>query len=331
MSSVSLPEVPDGVLDASGAVRFGTYRGELRQVTLPRGSFFRHKRWIYTFVATKEIIALHAIVDLGYAANAFVLVADRAARSVLYDKGFTGLPRPFVHVGPRAGDARFRLPGVDLRAGFSSADGSYRQHVRASGLLWLGELATTQGPPALTVIAPIAKGGTNVTQKSAALAASGMLEVAGRSFDLRGGVGGFDYTNGLLARHTAWRWAFACGTLGDVRIGFNLVEGFNEANGVSENALFFGEELVPLGRARFSWNRNDVLATWRCTTEPANGAALDLTFEPIGAHREDRNLGIVRSHFAQPVGHFSGTITLHGRSYPVEHLPGVTEDQDVVW
>ncbi|WP_394839869.1 DUF2804 domain-containing protein [Pendulispora rubella] len=329
---MTLDHVPAGVVDGSGAVRFGTYRGELRQVALPRGSFFRHKRWVYTFVATPEIIALHAIVDLGYASNAFALVADRAAKSILYDKGFTGLPRPFVHVGPRAGDARFRLPGVDLRAGFSSADGTYRQRVQTAGLLWLGELATAQSPPALTVIAPMPKGGTNVTQKSAALAASGMIEVAGRSFDLREGVGGFDYTNGHLARHTAWRWGFACGKLDSgARIGFNLVEGFNDANGVCENALFLGDELLPLGRARFSWNRNDVLAPWRCTTEPTNDAALDLTFEPIGAHREDRNLGIVRSHFAQPVGHFSGTIEAHGRSYHVEHLAGVTEDQDVVW
>jgi len=329
--TASIAQAPEAVVDASGAVRFGTYRGELPQVQLPRGSFFRHKRWIYTFVATDEVIALHAIVDLGYASNAFALVADRAKKSVLYDKGFTGLPRPFVHVGARAGDARFRLPGVDLRAGFSHAEGTYRQRVQTDGLLWLGELATVQGPPALTVIAPIPKGGTNVTQKSAALAASGMIDVAGRSFDLRGGVGGFDYTNGHLARHTAWRWAFACGTLEGVRIGFNLVEGFNESNGVSENALFLGEELLPLGRARFEWNRSDVLAPWRCTTEPTNETALDLTFEPIGAHREDRNLGIVRSHFAQPVGHFSGTIKALGRSYPVERLAGVTEDQDVVW
>jgi len=347
-ADVNLADVPDSTVDSSGGARFGTYRGVLRKVVLPpEGGLTRlrrHKRWIYTFVATPEVIALYAIVDLGYASNAFVLVADRASKSILFDRGFTGLPRPLAYVGDcpgtdaRAGaglDAKFHLPGADLRVGASSAEPAYRQRVQTEGLLWLGELAA-KGPPALTVIAPVAdgarSGGVNVTQKWAALEARGILDVGARSFNLNGGVGGIDYTNGYLARRTAWRWAFACGHVANsgapVKIGINLVEGFNEAPGVSENALFIGNELVPLGRARFSWSKDDPLAPWRCTTEDG---AIDLTFQPIGAHREERDLWIVRSRFVQPVGHFSGTVRALGRSYHVENLAGVTEDQDVVW
>ncbi|WP_394828525.1 DUF2804 domain-containing protein [Pendulispora albinea] len=345
----ALPEVPESVVDGEGAARFGTYRGALGQVVLPRaGRLTRlasHKRWLYTFVATREVIALYAIVDLGYASNAFVLVADRASKSVLFDRGFTGLPRPFVRVSdfPAGAPANaptsqrgasFRLPGVRLGASFSSGADEYHQRAQVDDLLWLGELSAAKGPPAITVIAPVSEDGrrVNVTQKWAALRSRGMLEVGGRSFDLNGGVGGIDYTNGYLARRTAWRWAFACGTLptGE-RVGLNLVSGFNDAPGVSENALFIGSELVPLGRARFTWNRDDVLAPWRLTTEEGADGAVDLGFQPFGAHRERRNLGIVRSHFVQPVGHFSGTLRALGRSYAIEDLAGVTEDQDILW
>ncbi len=297
----------------------------------PVSRFLRHKKWIYSFVATPEIIALGAIADLGYASNAFFLVADRRARSILIDRGFAGLPRPFAHVNDFPADgmrAHFRLPGLRVEA--RGEAGAYHQRVQASGMLWLGELAT-QGAPPLTLTAPVPGGGANFTQKWAALEARGQLEVGSLSFDLKGGVGGVDYTNGLLARHTAWRWAFACGRLDDgTRVGLNLTHGFNEAPGISENALFVGDQLLPLGRAHFSWNKNHPLAPWHCSTQDGD-TAVDLAFEPIGAHREARDWRIVRSRFVQPVGHFSGTLKVRGRVHHVKDLAGVTEDQDIVW
>ncbi|HWL85101.1 MAG TPA: DUF2804 domain-containing protein [Polyangiaceae bacterium] len=341
LPETALGDVPESVLDTAGNARFGAYRGTLGEIVLPRVNrlrrFFTHKRWIYTFVATREVIALQAIADLGYASNAFVLVADCRSRTVLFDRGFTGLPRPLVRVNdvPAASananmEAAFRLPGVSFGATFSRVEQQYRQRLQMRGLLWLGELVA-QGPPALTVIAKVHgghAGAVNVTQKWAALESRGMLEVGGRSFNLNGGVGGVDYTNGYLARHTAWRWAFACGTVDGMRIGLNLVDGINDAPGARENAVFIGDDLVPLGRARFAWTENDVLAPWRCTTEDG---AVDLAFTPMGAHREARDWRIVKSRFVQPVGHFSGTLRVRGKTYHVEDLPGVTEDQDIVW
>ena len=37
------------------------------------------------------------------------------------------------------------------------------------------------------------------------------------------------------------------------------------------------------------------------------------------------------SHFVQPVGLFEGTIELDGRTHAVKDVPGVTEDQDILW
>jgi hypothetical protein len=187
------------------------------------------------------------------------------------------------------------------------------------------------GAPPLAVIAPVRDGGVvNVTLKRAGLLAFGSLTVDGRRFDLDGGVAGMDYTHGLLARRTSWRWAMANGRLQDgTPLGLNLVEGFNEeAATVNENALWVGDRLIPLGRARFDYNKDDVLDPWRVRTVDGS---VDLRFRPLHAHREDRDFKLVKSHFAQPVGRFEGEIRVDGHPVPVAWLAGVTEDQDILW
>jgi hypothetical protein len=330
---------PPSTLDRDGRAAFGTYRGTVPSIALPAGGLLtrltKHKKWIYTFCATREVIALYAIADLTYTSNAFVVVVDRAERRVLVDRTRLGLPPPFTKVNERPAEglaASFRLPGrIAYQAAWPAGGTTVTQSVCEASLRWDGSLDTSGGAPALTVIAPVSDGGVvNVTQKWAALPTRGTLHAVGRAFDLAGGVGGMDYTNGYLARHTAWRWAFACGTLEDGRrIGLNLVEGFNEANqDVNENALWLGDELIPLGRARFEWNKNDPLQPWRVKTVDG---AIDLGFSPIGAHREHRDYRIVKSHFVQPVGHFDGTIKAQGRTLAIRELAGVTEDQDILW
>jgi hypothetical protein len=143
-------------------------------------------------------------------------------------------------------------------------------------------------------------------------------------------VGGLDGTHGYLARHTAWRWAFACGRLPDGSpVGLNLVEGFNEArDDVNENAVWLGGALWPVGRARFRWNHDDPLDRWHVTT---TDGAVELTFRPIAVHREDRDLVLVRTRFHQPLGTWEGTLRLGGHTHQLQGIPGVAEDQNATW
>lgn len=347
----SLPEAPASVENGRGHPRFGTYRGSLHEVDLSRldppyqlgvaERLLKHKRWVYTFVATPEVLAAAAITHLSYTANAFALVADLRDRRVLVDQSYLGLPGPLTSVGNRPAEgltARFRAPGARFHLARAPQSERYVQQVELSRLLpiphhllhWDGELLAAGGAPPLSVIAPVADDGVvNVTQKWAAMLAFGTLEAGGRRFVLDGGVGGLDYSQGYLARHTSWRWAFACGRLPDgTPLGLNLVEGFNEGEGANENAVWLGGQLYPVDRARFTFNRRDVLDEWR--VETVDGA-VRLTFRPFGAHREERDLRVVRSRFAQPVGFFQGTVVVEGRRVEVVELAGVTEDQDILW
>lgn len=351
LPSSRLPAAPPSVEDADGAPRFGTYQGSLDSVSFKglRGAyqpgalerFAVHKKWLYTFVATREVAALFAVVDLGYSANAFVLAVDLATQQVLTDGGYLGLPGPMVKVNEQVGpglEVHFRRPDASLRAHRGFGDERYHLEARVGlsapllrpALRLRADLLAAGAAPPLTVIAPVDKGIVNVTQKWAGLLTFGELEAKGRRYSLDGGVGGLDSTLGYLARRTAWRWAFVCGRLDDgTALGINLVEGFNESrDDVNENALWLGTRLIPLGRARFSWNRDDALDRWHVTT---TDGVLDLTFKPIAIHRELRDLVLVRSQFLQPVGLWSGTITVDGQTWKFANAPGVAEDQNVVW
>lgn len=344
---MSLPAAPH-TIDEAGVPRFGTYQGTLDAVALDalRGEYrpsatrrlLTRKKWVYGFVATPEVAAMLAVVDVGYTSNAFTMAVELGSGRVLADASFLGLPRPLVTVGDRPGaglEARFRRPDAQLGARRPFGDERYHFHVRLglplfSRLSCAFDLLAAGASPPLTVVAPVEGGVVNVTHKWAGLASFGHLEAGGRRYALDGGVGGLDYTQGYLARHTAWRWAFACGRLADgAPLGLNLVEGFNESReDVNENAVWLGGEVWPVGRARFSWNRADPLAPWAVET---TDGALKLTFKPVAAHREHRDLTLVKSRFVQPMGLWEGTVTVGGHSHVVKDVPGVAEDQDVLW
>ena len=59
--------------------------------------------------------------------------------------------------------------------------------------------------------------------------------------------------------------------------------------------------------------------------------SVDLTLKPFAVHREQRDLKIVKSRFMQPLGLWHGTVSAGGATYQVRNLPGVAEDQDVLW
>ncbi len=168
--------------------------------------------------------------------------------------------------------------------------------------------------------------GVGVTEKRACLAVRGAALVDGHRVSLDGALGGLDFTHGLLPHRTQWNWAFGLGrTRTGERVGFNLVEGFV---GEGECALWVDDRTVPISEGRFTFDRAARLGPWRVRS--ADGE-VDLEFEPGAEHTETRNLGLVRSRFAQPLGTFRGTLRVGDRTLELDRCLGVVEDQDVVW
>jgi hypothetical protein len=348
-STSALPPCPSSIANKDGYPLFGSYQGSVAEVDLSmlRGPYrlplvlrpFKHKRWQYGMVGTKELLAVFSVADLTYAANSFAAGVDLRTREVLFDSSFMGLPGLLAKVGSRPGEgarSEFWIPGAHLS--FSRKPGQKRYElsieIRSSRLGKVScraEIQLDGVAPSLTAIAPLPDDGViNVTQKWAALPTTGNLSVGDRNFSLDGGAAGLDYSHGYLARHTVWRWAMATGYVDEgTPVGLNLAEGFNEVEGeASENVLWFGQRLIPLKRAQFSFDKQNVLRDWRVITVDG---AVELIFHPIQVHREERNYGVVRSHLVQPLGTFEGTIKLGREILQLQNLAGVVEDQDVVW
>jgi hypothetical protein len=70
------------------------------------------------------------------------------------------------------------------------------------------------------------------------------------------------------------------------------------------------------------------MAAWRVTT---TDESLEMTFKPLAVHREAKDFGWVRSAFVQPMGLWSGWVKLRGQKMTFVNVPGVAENQNMLW
>ena len=323
---MTLARAPARIVDGAGQPAMGRFSGQAdsfdwaalappwRRSGLWRR--FHHKRWHYVALAGEELFCAAAIVDLGWTSTAFAYAFDRVQRKVVASFSQDGVPGLSARLAANAGGASsFRFlsnriaigPGaLQLRCADFAIDAAFR----------------LEGPLLLAVGA-VEGGAVHAAQKSPGMALRGEVRIGGRRLDLAGGVASFDYSNGLLASETAWRWACAH----SLALGFNLQAGYFGAN---ENALWLNGQLIALGPASFEVDPADPLAPWHIKT--ADGL-LDLVFTPEGARREDKNLIVAASRYVQPIGTFSGWVkaTDDGERHAVSALAGVTEEHASRW
>ena len=331
-SRMTLPPAPATLLDASGAPLFGRHAGlahafDWARLAPPhaRGALWRlfhHKRWHYVALATPELFCAAAIVDLGWTSTAFAYAFDRRKGKLVASFSRDGVPGLSASVAPHAAaSSRFRFLSQTIAI---EAAPQHRYRLRLDG----GHFGIDAefGPPVspiLLAVGPVDGGSVHATQKSGGLPLWGTVRCGAIGYSLDDGVASFDYSNGLLARETEWRWASAHG----LDLGFNLQAGYFGAN---ENALWLDGQLYALGRAHFDFNPDNPLAPWHVWTDDD---LLDLHFKPEGARREERNLWLASSRYIQPIGTFSGWVRASAQAPKriVTQLAGVTESHRSRW
>lgn len=334
-----LPSPPSTLIDREGAPRFGAYAGPLGPVDFaaldalrahgPLWTAVHHKRWVYVLVASQQHLIAAAIVDLGYAGTAFVSVVDRQTRAMLYDHSAFTAPN-LVKVSRRAEqgcDATFRGPGARLALTRPVGSRRYTLAVDTSRASIRATLDTQNAPLPVVALSPVSGGAVNVTTKRVLMAAHGALSVDGESYRFDDAHGGMDYTNGLLARETSWRWAMGMGMAQDGRpVGFNLVAGFNDER---ECVVWVDGVIAPVSGVRFDFDPRRPLGNW---TIRSSDDRVALTFRGDTKHEARARLGIVRSSFVQPMGVFSGHVSTPDQAQAkVVDVPGVVEDQTAKW
>jgi hypothetical protein len=330
-----LSSPPRAVIDPSTQQpRFGSFRGSLPRVDfapLGKGRLYRrthHKRWMYVAIASDELFVVAVVVDLGYLMTAFTFAQITGERGLRVDHSVIGPPGS-GEVNDTAGEgsvARLRLGRSSLRIARPIGADHYEVDVDVKDLVVRARVDAAAAPPAISMIAAPPGGLVSATEKRALLGATGEAIVGGKRWSLDGALAGYDYTNGYLARRTSWKWAFALGRArtGE-RVALNLTEGFV---GEAECAVWIDDELYPASEGRFDFDPASPMNPWRVGS--ADGA-VDLRFEPAGIHAEHKNFGIIASRFIQPVGVFRGTIRAGGREFEMDRVPGVVEDQEVLW
>lgn len=287
----------------------------------------RHKRWQYIGIGSAEVFIGLAVVDLGWACTAFAYLFDRRQRQLLADwsqDGLKGLSGGVSGEPVLGAWARFRGPGARLRWWHDAAQGRWCVSVRTPTLEVEAAIALDSPAPFLLAVGPVPGGAAHATQKSGALAVQGWARADGQRFQLGGdAVASLDSSQGLLAHRTDWRWASAHRP----GLGFNLQAGYF---GGHENALWLDDQLIPLGAARFQFDPARPMRPWHIRTDDG---LLDLRFQPEGARADTRNLGLVGSHYVQPVGTFQGMVRAAPDAAPrqVQGLLGVTEDHCSRW
>ena len=133
--------------------------------------------------------------------------------------------------------------------------------------------------------------------------------------------GYLDYTHGMMARRTSWRWAIGAGTARDgAPFGFNLVAGFNDG---LENALWRDGQVQRLPKVRFEVPK-DSGSLWHVSSLDGRVA---LTLEPEGERRALFDVGVIESIYTQPIGRWTGRIG----ALEIEDASGVAEDHRAVW
>jgi hypothetical protein len=328
---MTLPAAPQAVVGADGQPRFGRYAGQAASfdwaaLAAPyrRSAWWRrfhHKRWHYVSLACDDVFCAVAIVDLGWTSTAFAYAFDRRQRKVVAAFSQDGVPGLSATLAAHAGGAsRFRFLSHRIAIG-PDGQGGHALELHC-GEFEIDAQFSGHGPLLLAVGA-VDGGSVHATQKSPGLALAGEVRIGARRIALDGGVASIDYSNGLLARDTDWRWACAH----SLELGFNLQAGYFGSN---ENALWLDGKIIPLGAARFDFNARDPMAPWHVAT--ADGL-LDLQFTAEGMRREDKNLLVAASHYVQPIGTFSGWVKAApgAPAVAVKQLAGVTEDHRSRW
>lgn len=325
----------DAIDPATRLPLVGSYEGPLPQVDygrLRRSLPFRiahEKAWYYLALASPEVFVGVGILRFGYVASTFAFLFERGPSGgpsghFLADRSFLG--PPFAARYRDDDGIAFELAGK--RARFERAPGarSFDLEVDLEGLRVDARLSGDLVPPPVSAIAALGDGLVHVTEKRALLTVAGEASIGGRRYALDEALGGFDRSHGYLPRRTIWRWAYGLGrTDAGEPIGFNLVDGFV---GEAECAVWVGDKVYPIGEARFLFDPGRPLQPWRLRS---GCGAVDLTFEPGDIHAEHQDLFLVKTRFVQPVGAFTGTITVAGRAHRLTRVLGVVENQDATW
>ncbi len=321
---------------------FGLYRRAIAVPNLSGSGLwapFRLKEWHYLCASSGRYFFACAVVKLGYACKMFAYLVDRENPQRTVETS---------QLHPLGMGVSFAASSIDGRTSWEDRNNHLViEYVQTPKPGWSVTLALQLGAEkvqgtlhledaeALALLFKLPSGNPAYTHKAAGLTVTGSLSANGVPIDLRGAVGGIDWTRSVALRETRWQWSALQGiTPQGERVGLNLSAlVYDDASGNSlENALWVDGKVYPLGGVEFVLPADPRRQIWQVRSR--QGSEVELRFTPLGSRDEQVNLGIIRSNFIQPYGTYEGTIRLPDQGIPsvcVDGMFGVVETHHSVW
>jgi len=172
----------------------------------------------------------------------------------------------------------------------------------------------------VNLVVPFAGKGFHACSRQVGLPCTGNVQLGDNNYSCESGhsFAALDFGRGVWPFNSHWtRAAFAA----PGGIAGNFGDGWTDHSGLSENALWFGGELLHLPHpVHIEASTHDELSNWRLSSTDGRVA---LTFSPHKQHRANPQVGPLQANTQQWFGRFDGALRApSGESVPVNGALG---------
>jgi hypothetical protein len=296
------------------------------------GHYGRRKRWNHWCITTPNWMLSLTVADLDYLGYGAVYFLDlQTGRSVAHTQ-----LRPFAR-GCKLPDTPlqghfFQHPRLQIRVNEHQGRARLVATVPDIGGQTLQVALDVQRPAHLdsvNLVVPFNQGGFHATSRHVGLPVSGDVQLGHTHYPCQPGqsFAALDFGRGVWPLNTHWtRAAFAA----PGGIAGNFGSGWTDHTGLSENALWFGGELLHVTRpVTIAGNPQNPSAPWHLSSEDER---LALVFTPRQQHIARPKLGPFHAETRQWFGQFDGVLRgPKGERVPVDGALGWLGTTNARW
>lgn len=263
----------------------------------------RTKRWEYWAVVTPEVIVGMTVSSIDYAGVCGVYVLERASGVEHVHDVVAPLARG-VELAARSGEGVSRVNASGLFAAFTETGAGTRLEVLAPGISVDVVAALDPSHESLGVVVPWSERLFQYTVKDVGRAASGVVHVDGRRYDVDAATSFavLDHGRGRWPYAITWNWGAGSGVVDGRRVDVQVGGRWTDGTGATENALVVDGRLHHLTEPlTWDYDRADWTAPWH-----VHGPRADLVLEPFHERAARTNLAVVASEVHQCFGVWRG-------------------------
>lgn len=294
----------------------------------------RIKRWWHVAIVHPEVYLGFAIIQAGYAANAFVVAAPAAGGTpwLQHRERLSTKAVQVAHPVPGGRSfARGKVGQWQIHHAAEEGDHLVRVSVEATetqpALDFQGSLHGGKGVQDLAQLLADDEGHLLYTRK-APWPVSGTLRVAGRSYTLdpERDIALVDEHHATYPYRFFWYWATGAGTLTDGRrVALNLCQNpFSVDNQRNENGFWLDGVLHRLPAIQAGLKPEDPMKPWTFA-DPDD--KVSVRFVPHSTFLHLERLVVLESRLLQVRGELEGHVTLEdGRKVHFAEIPGLCEN-----